>query len=134
MSDPLQRRRRAADAGAEEEALAQLERELQEERLANPDLEAITTEPEVRGELTVQELPAIQDDARDLETPKTAIKDIDRPLFTPKQVEELEKSQAMASHLYAGGRGCFKALGLWKRSHDQSFWRVSGSRRCPLPW
>ena len=24
--------------------------------------------------------------------------------------------------------------GLWRRSHDQSFWRVSGSRRCPLPW
>ena len=96
------RRRRAEEA--EDTALEQLENELQEEPLEIEALAEVTTLPEM-GDKTValEELPKVQDE-EPLGTPQPLGPREVVPLLTPKQMKELEASQATASHLYGGPR------------------------------
>ena len=102
MSDLQLRCRRAEEA--EDAALEQLENELQEEPLEIEALAEVTTLPEM-GDKTValEELPKVQDE-EPLGTPQPLGPREVVPLFTPKQMKELEASQATASHLYGGPR------------------------------
>ena len=98
MADLQQRRRRsAAGDRAEEEALAQLEMELQ----VQDPLPALKDETEIpdeepEGKTTVMVQP--------VETPRALVpvKPLEAPLFSPAQVAQMEAFQSTAAHLYGG--------------------------------
>ena len=97
MADLQQRRRRlAAGEAAEEEALLQLEKELQEQEALpalNDETEIPDEGPEMREKTTVEDMIAV-------ETPKAlAPRASEAALFSPAQPATLE---AQAAHLYGG--------------------------------